>query len=167
MFKPRKKIEPQRTYCMYYEDGSNLSCLPFPLTVGEETFRLFSVTATTYILWTSKLDSPLDLSIVIGQGPWTQVYKFRGHGRQLEAKRFSSITWTINVYCRSGGEVFRFSWAVEAVVSLPNSQTVMECSFRFKNHITGTNFELFKKAKCGLPSHDDAFICITKGFFLA
>ena len=41
---------------MYRGHGSNLSCFPFPLAVGEETFRLFSVimTATTYILWTSK-----------------------------------------------------------------------------------------------------------------
>ena len=50
---------------MYCEHGSNLSCFPFPLAVGEETFRLFSVimTATTYILGASKLDSSLDLPI--------------------------------------------------------------------------------------------------------
>jgi len=61
------KIEPQHIYCMYCGHGSNLSCFPFPLAVGEETFRLFSVTATTYILWTSKLDSSLDLSIQLAK----------------------------------------------------------------------------------------------------
>ena len=52
LIKEKEKIEPQRIYCMYCEHGSNLSCFPFPLAVGEETFRLFSaiMTATTYIL---------------------------------------------------------------------------------------------------------------------
>ena len=39
----REKIEPQHIYCMYCGHGSNLSFFPFPLAVGEETFRLFSV----------------------------------------------------------------------------------------------------------------------------
>ena len=55
-------------YCMYYGDGSDMSCFPFALAVGEETFRLFSVTATTlYIVDIKTVDSSLDLSI--GQGP--------------------------------------------------------------------------------------------------
>ena len=59
-----KKLN-HNVYSMYCEHESNLSCFPFPLAVGEETCRLFSVimTATTYILGASKLDSSLDLPI--------------------------------------------------------------------------------------------------------
>ena len=73
---------------MYYGDGSDMSCFPFPLAVGEAS-PLFRDCNNLYIVDIKTVDFSLDLSI--GQGPWTQVYTFRGHGRQLEVKRFSSI----------------------------------------------------------------------------